>query len=145
MIFNWSSGPKGPRGAIRMPPCARDTVSSPVNYRPRSGLRLEARRAEMSKSHDTFNPWHGTVSRELQAAKRPATRGPKGWEEQVASHLLPVTRYLLPWITSREAACDSRPIGPRGASRLPSRFPGHVFLAQSGIRKHRTEEHFKIA
>ena len=28
---------------------------------------------------------------------------------------------------------------------MPSRFPGHVFLALSGIRKHRTEENKKIA
>ena len=34
-----------------MPPSTRDTVPCPVNYKPRSGLRLEARRAERSKSH----------------------------------------------------------------------------------------------
>ena len=87
MIFNWSSGPKGPRGASRMPPFARDTVPSPVNYKPQSGLRLEARRAERSQSHATF---YRCTSRELQAAKRPATRGPKGREGQVVCRCLAI-------------------------------------------------------
>ena len=99
------SRPEGPIGASCMPHFIRETVPYPVNFKPRSGLRLEARRAEMSKSHATLYTWHGTVSRELKAAKRPATRGPKGREEQVACHLLPcpdtvpcpVIRYRAPW------------------------------------------------
>ena len=37
-----------------MPPFIRDTVPYPVNYKPRSGLRLEAQMAERSKSYATF-------------------------------------------------------------------------------------------
>ena len=51
----------------------------------------------------------------LRFAKR-TFRGPKGREGPVACHVLPLN---VPWITSRKAACDSRPEGPRGASRMP--------------------------
>ena len=95
---------------------SNDALHSEVRFASRSELS-EARRAERSQSHATYYRW---TSRELQAAKRPATRGPKGREEPVACHVLPLH---VPWITSREAACDSRPEGPRGASRLP--LSGH--------------------